>query len=476
MRQNEPRFSDLLNDIQPKINWKFAIQGEALSAYRQVDNRYFEPLSRPLAKMEVREHLPGVTPSQISAIVDALLEDKERLFDDAIFIKDKRRIIGFKNKVFDIQAGSVRPYQHNDYVLAPLPYDVPEQINPEIEQWFLGILRSWVGEDAGDWFANLLAYLLFIYPNGEDLWANFFGGGANGKSVCLEIMESILGDEKVIGCDLKNINRFSGDTFRDKWLVVGRDSSNVVSEQATSFIKTYTGDPKLLVEKKGGASFDVRNPGKLIVSTNSLIESKDRSYGWYRRLVPVPFFSRFKRNPKFKDALIRRVPDIARVLLHRAYLIRHNDVSMMDSAPQSVKQLRNETRMLNDRLAAFWHIYFHRERCWTQEDDEGRVIEHVSSELDWGKLADADNLTVSEMYEKYSSWHYCEFGETALAPSLKAFGGPYGAFLQSEAGEYFEYHRGATGRVLRVQKKWHSELKQVSERQAAEYSHQERIF
>ena len=132
--------------------------------------------------------------------------------------------------------------------------------------------------------------------------------------------------------------------------------------------------------------------------------------------------------------------------------------------------------MLNDRVSAFWSLYFHQEHCWQHEDDGGRIIEHSSSELDWSRLAETDQVTVSEMYERYANWHYQEFGETALAPSLKSFGGPYGAFLQSEAGEYFEYHRGASGRVLRIKEKWYGELKSVTEKQSTRYNSQDRIF
>jgi len=435
-------FTDMLQQITEEIPWKIALHEDSRTIYRQNNRGYFEELSLTSCKMEVRKVFKLATPATIGNLVNALLEDDARIFDDALFLESRRRVVGFLNGVFDLQTGEVREYSTTDFILGPLPHRIPHQVPADTEKYLLDVFAKWVGGlECADWMLDMLAYLLFTFPNEEQIWVNFFGVGSNGKGVCLELLERILGDGKCVGCDLAHINRFSGDTFQGKWLVVGRDSSQYVSDTATSFIKTYSGDPKLLVEEKGGASYDVYNPGKLIVSTNSLIQSKDRTYSWYRRLVPIPFPNTFSRDEKFKAKFFQQVPQMIRVLLHRAYLYKQNAIPIMNHVPENVRRLMQETRYLNDRITAFWELEFFKDV--THLGSKDRVI-------DSEKLRFLDGKSMSEVYAFFALWSEGEFGEGNVEPSLKTFGGPYGAFLQSDAGKYFHYKRTGAARTLEL--------------------------
>ena len=431
-------FSEMLESLKPVLNWKISMRKNDKVVFQQVDKTYFEEIPEEMCRMLVRTHFETATPSTVASLAKAITEDSKRLFDEKLFLGCRENVVGFLNGVFDMRSGKMRKYQSSDFVVNPLPHKIPYELSKDTEKEFVKTLKTWVGEETGDWFLNTLAYMLFIYPNSENIWLNFFGSGANGKSVCLELLERILGDDKVIGADLASMSRFSGYDFQDKWLVLGRDSSVTVADSATAFIKNYTGDLKFRSEKKGGSACDVMNPGKLIVSTNGLIQSKDRSYGWYRRLLPIPFPNQFSRNEKFKQRLFQDMPKLIRVMLHRAYMYKHSETSIFDSVPKPVQNLLNETRMMNDRLTAFWELDF----CGKQID-EGTF-------LDWDKLRAIHGKTMTEVYEVYKDWHCREFGETAIEPSLKTFGGQYGAFLSGPAGKYFCYRKTRAGRVVEL--------------------------
>lgn len=434
-------FPEMLKQIESRVLWKIALHEDSRQVYSPIDRSYYEKLSLTACKMEIRKLFKYATPSTVNNLTQALLEDRERVFDDLRFLESRKKVIGFLNGVYDLQTGKVRKYSNTDFVCDPLSFKIPYKLKDDIEDWFILILNDWVTEECSWWFLDLMAYLLFIYPNQEQIWVNFFGLGSNGKSVCEELFEKILGDEKVIGCDLGNINRFSGETFKEKWLVIGRDSSSFVSDKATSFIKVFSGDQKLLVEEKGGSSYDVYNSGKLIVSTNTLIQSKDRTYSWYRRLLPVPFPNTFTRDESFKKRLFSRLPDIVRLLLHKAHCYTLNKTPLTSYIPSSVRKLIKEIRYLNDRIAAFWELYFFDE----EETDYGE-----KRSVNWENLNFLDGKTMSQVYDVYAAWHEDEFGETAVEPSLKTFGGQYGAFLQSSAGKIFRYRRTRIGRVVEL--------------------------
>jgi len=436
-----PVFQGMLEGLENAIQWRVNTRDDTKTIYRPVNEQYFEPISKAEAKMEIREVFRYATPGTIAALCDALLEDSKRAIDSNVFLESRKKVIGFLNGVFDLQTGKMREYRTGDMVLDPLPWSPPFQNSLDDEDWFWRHCMAWVGEDVAHWFMSLLAYLLFIVPNGEQIWVNFFGQGANGKSVVEELLEKILGEGRTIGCDLGHINQFSGATFEGKWLVVGRDSSSNVSGAATSLIKSFSGDEKMLVQVKGGASYDVPNFGKLLVSTNQLVQSPDRTYSWYRRLIPVPFPNRFDRNDRYKRELFSHIPRIIRVLLEKAYYYRIGEVQLSKSLPAAVRKLREDTRLLNDRVAAFWELYFFKET----ETQEGR-----KRLLDPEKLDRFHQIPMTEAYEVYKWWHDTEFPDMPCEPSLRKFGGPYGAFLSTGAGEHLVYHRTNKGRLLEL--------------------------
>ena len=428
-------FSAMLEELIPQINWKIALEGGDKRIFTQEKTGYYTELTKEEAKIKVRNVYKLATPSTINALTQAICEDADRIIDLTLFRTSRENFVGFLDGCFDLKTGKIRRYGSNDFCLTPLPHRLEyAPYNAAHDAWLCSVLASWVGEECADWLCNVLAYMLFVYPNPEQIWLNFFGMGANGKSLCLKILEKILGDDKLIGCDLGNINRFSGATFHGKWLVIGRDSSSFVSDGATSFIKAYTGEDKGLVEKKGGDSFDVHIQGKLIVSTNTLIQSKDRSYGWYRRLFPIPFPNTFERDPGFERAIMARQRDIIRVLLHRAYCYTVNKIPVSKYIPGPVENLMTETRYLNDRVAAYWETEFFTE--------ERKVKKPVID-----KFLALDEKTMMEVYCDYVDWHDKHFGDGQPEPSLKTFGGQYGAFMQ-HAKDYFSTKKTNRGRVI----------------------------
>lgn len=441
-QETEPRekermeFGDMLESLIPQINWKLAHEGEVKRIFKQEKAGYFQEVKLNEARILVRSVFKFATPSSINALTTALTEDGERLFDLTLFKESRKRVVGFLDGVFDLQSGKFRPYGTNDFILNPLPHKLEylSSYSKENDAWFCGILADWVGQDVADWFCNVLAYFLFIHPNDEQIWLNLFGMGSNGKSLCLKILEQILGVEKVVGCDLANLNRFSTASYLGKWLVIGRDSSSFVSDAATALIKAFTGEDRSLIERKGGDSFDEDISGKLIVSTNTLIQSKDRSYGWYRRIFPIEFPNQFKTDPAFSRMLTKRLPDILRVLLWRAYCYKNNGIQLKSHVPGDVQNLITETRYLNDRVAAYWDLSF-----FTEE--RGKKMPNTQKFLDFREK------TMREVYFDFCEWHEQFFGDGQPEPGERTFCGKYGAFMQ-HAKDFYHWKRTEKGSTV----------------------------
>lgn len=435
-KSREPMsFPDMLESIMDSINWKIVFEGEEKRIFTQEKTGYFIELNRNEAKMKVRSKFRLATPSTVHALTQALCEDVDRLFDVERFRQSREKIVGFQDCVFDLVSGKIRKYSNTDFVLNPLPHRLNfAEYDPEADRWFCGVLSEWVGGDVADWFCTVLAYFLFIHPNGEQIWLNLFGMGANGKSLCLKILEKILGPDKCIGCDLANINRFSSASYLGKWLVIGRDSSTFVSDAATALIKAFTGEDRGVIEKKGGNSFDDEISGKMIVSTNTLIQSKDRSFGWFRRILPVPFPNQFKTDPAFEKSVMIRLPDILRVLLHRAYCYTVNQTKLKAYLPGEVENLITETRYLNDRVAAYWDMEFF-------STDKGKKTPNKEKMMLFKRI----NMRV--VYNDYKAWHERFYGDGEAEPKERTFCGQTGAFMQ-HAKDFYTFKRTDEGSTV----------------------------
>ena len=60
---------EMLDTLRPLLNWKIAHKDTAIFVYQQIDNKYFEPIAKPMCKVLVREVFPNVTPNVITALV-----------------------------------------------------------------------------------------------------------------------------------------------------------------------------------------------------------------------------------------------------------------------------------------------------------------------------------------------------------------------------------------------------------------------
>lgn len=432
-------FSDMLEILIEDINWKVAYNGDERRIFAKHPTGFYEELTKDATRMKVRAKFKLATPSTVNALSMALCEDEQRIINLESFRQSREKIVGFQDACFDLTTGKFRKYTSTDFCLNPLPHRMNyADYSAEADSWFQGVLASWVGADCADWFANVLAYFLFVHPNEEQVWLNLFGMGSNGKSLCLKILERILGTEKVIGCDLANINRFSTASFIGKWLVIGRDSSTYVSDGATALIKAYTGEERGLIERKGGLSFDDSIDGKMIVSTNTLIHSKDRSFGWFRRILPVPFPYQFAKDRSFEKSLMVRLPDIIRVLLFRAHCYSINTKSFRENLPKVVSDLITETRYTNDRVSHYWESEF-----FDTDQKTGAKRENLA------KLREFDGGGMSSIYADYCEWHEKHYGDGQPEPSLKTFGGQYGAFL-TLAKDYYRWNRSRAGSTVEL--------------------------
>lgn len=119
------------------------------------------------------------------------------------------------------------------------------------------------------------------------------GEGANGKSVFLDMIVNWLGSENCSSLALEDLSdRFRPSQLVGKVVNIGDDSGADLLKNTAIFKKLVTGDP-ITLEFKHSQPFSYNNRAKMIFSANNLPPSSDKSNGFIRRMVIIPFNAKF---------------------------------------------------------------------------------------------------------------------------------------------------------------------------------------
>jgi len=203
--------------------------------------------------------------------------------------------IQFKDKIYDIESGENFPATPEYFVTNPIPWEVSG--NPETPTMDR-IFKEWVGEEYVQTLYEILAFCLIPdYPINR-LFC-FIGGGMNGKSCFLNLLKKFVGEKNVCSTELDTLitSRFEVTRLHKK-LVCLMGETNFNEMNKTSIIKKLTGRDVVGFEYKNKTPFEDMNYAKIIIATNNLPTTTDKTIGFYRRWMITDFPNQFneKRN------------------------------------------------------------------------------------------------------------------------------------------------------------------------------------
>lgn len=124
------------------------------------------------------------------------------------------------------------------------------------------------------------------------------GSGHNGKSKYLDIIKSIIGEERCVSVTPQHLaeNDFAGSLLYDKHVNLGADIPGGKIEDA-SILKLVTGGDSITVQKKGKDHFDIKPYCELIYSSNDPPRFREDTYALWDRLVIINFPFTFTDEP-----------------------------------------------------------------------------------------------------------------------------------------------------------------------------------
>lgn len=148
-----------------------------------------------------------------------------------------------------------------------------------------------------------------------------YGPGGTGKSILTNILAMLVGEEATLTTTIRDLqnDKFEGANIVWKRLICINDTEVFKGDLST--LKALTGGDSLMGRiKHESGSFQVRSRGRLVISGNHLLQSRDSSGALDRRMRMLPMEKRpnkvepllYMINGKWEGPLVAECPGIVR--------------------------------------------------------------------------------------------------------------------------------------------------------------------
>ena len=305
--------------------------------------------------------------------------------------------IQFKDLIIDIETGKEFIASPEYFVTNPIPYPLNKErfVNtPEIDR----IFEEWVGKEHIKTLYEIIAYCLIpSYPIHRIFC--FIGEGMNGKSKFLELLRKFIGKDNCCSTELDTLlnSRFEVTRLHKKLVCqMGETNFNEISK--TSLLKKLSGGDLIGFEYKNKNPFEENNYAKIIIATNNLPTTTDKTLGFYRRWMIIDFPNQFSEA---KDIL--------------------SDIPEEEYEILAVKSLGVLKDLLEKRN-------FHNEGSLEQRKEkyesksnflETFIKNYIEEELN-------GYITKADFIKKFNAWckenRHREMSETSIGKSMKELG------------------------------------------------------
>ena len=183
-----------------------------------------------------------------------------------------------------------------------------------------------------------------------------YGGGRNGKSTFLDIIKEICGHENCTSISFKDL----GEKFRvaelyNKLVSLSGDISAQPLKDSDLF-KQICGGDEITIERKNAHPFTDTVFATLFFSANKLPRTPDTTYGFYRKLVIIPFNANLNKvslvdGAQFHSRLMEDIEYIA----YKAVLAIKNvlDNTHQFIEPDAVKEIMNMYKVENSSILSW---------------------------------------------------------------------------------------------------------------------------
>jgi len=208
----------------------------------------------------------------------------------------KKTWISFLNGIYDISTGEIIKPLPSYFITNTIPHNISNfEETPTIDKLF----KEWYPQNP-ELLYEICAYaMLDEYPIHRIFV--LFGRGRNGKGTFIRLLKKLIGSKNCCSTDLYRLisSRFeTARLYKKKLALLGE--TDYKSIERSDILKSLSGQDPIPAEYKNKPNFDFENYAKIIIATNSLPPTKDKTLGFYSRWIILKFENVYDSN---KDVL-----------------------------------------------------------------------------------------------------------------------------------------------------------------------------
>lgn len=259
--------------------------------YYQADDRIIE--------RKMIDLFPGILQRQRSEVLSYV---KIKTHINAGDIKVNPYVINLKNTRLDIRNGKCLEFTPDaiEFDRIPVVYD-PSAYCADLDKMLNKVFCG--DREVINLFEEMLGAGLLKHNRYQKAFL-FYGGGSNGKSTVLDLIKTFAGARNYSAIALEKVtDRFSTAELEHKLFNIGDDVDNVTIKDTGTLKKLFSGNA-IMVERKGERPYTIEPYATHIYSCNAIPRSFDKSDGFYRRWLLIPFNAKFSVNDDDYDPLI----------------------------------------------------------------------------------------------------------------------------------------------------------------------------
>ena len=284
------------------------------------------------------------------------------------------KYLGLKNSILDIETMEQLPYSPSCIINNRIGVEYDETAYSEIMDKTLDKVCCH-DKDIRGLLEEMIGYTLYR-KNSMQVCFILTGEGSNGKSTILNCIKKLIGKQNYTSLDLKELEEtFKPAELYNKLANIGDDISARYMETSSVFKKVVTGE-SFMVQRKYAQPFELECYATQIFCANELPQVNDKTDGFNRRIVIVPFNAKFKKtdadyDPFIEDKLLSAdamsyllrlaIAGLKRVLYNKGFT--KSDKS--ESEKEEYMKLNNnvlewfdsEPAIENEAVADVYHMY-----------------------------------------------------------------------------------------------------------------------
>lgn len=319
------------------------------------NGKFWELFSRQRLEGYVNKH---TTDSEIKDCKEfSELVYRENLTNRNWFSETTFKKINLQNGVLDLVTMELMPHssQYGFFYVLPYAYD-PNAECPTFDKHLAEVTNG----DKG--CQNILLEFAGYSVSNDPPWAQkcllATGGGNNGKSTLFDTFKKLVGEDNHSSLTMDDlVNQQNLATLESKLFNLAEETPNKIYK-SDRFKNIVTGG-SVTVKTVWIKPYQIKVRAKFIFACNDLPESKDTSYGFFRRFIIVPFnrvFTEKDRDVHMNEKLEAELPGILNKVL-AAYKICYKNKKFSES--KLVMNIEKEYMHQNDPVREWLVTYDH---------------------------------------------------------------------------------------------------------------------